>query len=85
MNGFTPSAAQARAIAEIRDWYLNHRHIQQIFRLFGYAGSGKSTITRYAIEALGLEIGSPEASKPAKARARARFARISMPIPSPSC
>jgi exodeoxyribonuclease-5 len=54
MNGFTPSAAQARAIAEIRDWYLNRRHIQQIFRLFGYAGSGKSTITRYAIEALGL-------------------------------
>ena len=54
MNGFTPSDAQARAIAEIRDWYLNRRHIQQIFRLFGYAGSGKSTITRYAIEALGL-------------------------------
>jgi exodeoxyribonuclease-5 len=54
MNGFTPSAAQACAIAEIRDWYLNRRHIQQIFRLFGYAGSGKSTITRYAIEALGL-------------------------------
>jgi exodeoxyribonuclease V len=54
MSTFTPSAAQARAIAEIRDWYLNRRHIQQIFRLFGYAGSGKSTITRYAIEALGL-------------------------------
>ncbi len=58
MNGFTPSAAQARAIAEIRDWYLNRRHIQQIFRLFGYAGSGKSTITRYAIEALGLAMKS---------------------------
>jgi exodeoxyribonuclease-5 len=58
MNGFTPSAAQARAIAAIRDWYLNRRHVQQVFRLFGYGGSGKTTITRYAIEALGLEIGS---------------------------
>lgn len=58
MNGFTPSAAQVRAIAEIRDWYLNRRHVQQIFRLFGYAGSGKSTITRYAIEALGLAMKS---------------------------
>jgi exodeoxyribonuclease-5 len=58
MSTFTPSDAQARAIAAIRDWYLNRRHIQQVFRLFGYAGSGKSTITRYAIEALGLEIGS---------------------------
>jgi exodeoxyribonuclease-5 len=57
-TSFTPSDAQARAIAAIRDWYLNRRHIQQVFRLFGYAGSGKSTITRYAIEALGLEIGS---------------------------
>lgn len=56
MNGFTPSAAQARAIAAIRDWYLNRRHVQQVFRLFGYAGSGKSTITRYAIEALQLEV-----------------------------
>ena len=27
---------------------------QPVFRLFGYAGSGKSTITRHAIEALGL-------------------------------
>jgi exodeoxyribonuclease-5 len=58
MSSFILSDAQARAIAEIRDWYLNRRHIQQIFRLFGYAGSGKSTITRYAIEALGLAMKS---------------------------
>ena len=58
MTSFTPSDAQARAIAAIRDWYLNRRHIQQVFRLFGYAGSGKSTITRYAIEALGLAMNS---------------------------
>ena len=31
--------------------------MQQVFRLFGYAGTGKSTITRHAIEALGLETG----------------------------
>ena len=54
-HGFVPSDAQARAIAAIRDWYLNRRHEQQVFRLFGYAGSGKSTITRHAIDALGLE------------------------------
>jgi exodeoxyribonuclease-5 len=58
MGTFTPSHAQARAIAEIRDWYLNRRHVQQVFRLFGYAGSGKSTITRHVMEALGLGIGS---------------------------
>ena len=52
------SDAQAQAIAQIRDWYLHRRHEQQVFRLFGYAGSGKSTITRHAIDALGLEIGS---------------------------
>lgn len=56
MTTFTPSDAQARAIAAIRDWYLHRRDRQQVFRLFGYAGSGKSTITRYAIEALGLSI-----------------------------
>jgi len=57
MLTFPPSDAQARAIADIRDWYLNRRHRQQVFRLFGYAGSGKTTITRYAIDALGLDIG----------------------------
>ena len=49
------SDMQARAIAAIRDWYENRRGEQQIFRLFGYAGTGKTTITALAIDALGFE------------------------------
>ena len=54
MNGFSPSDAQARAIAEIREWFMNRSCQQQIFRLFGYAGSGKSTVLRFALSELGL-------------------------------
>jgi exodeoxyribonuclease-5 len=50
---FTPSPQQAAAIAQIVEWYRSHSR-QPVFRLFGYAGSGKSTITAHAIEALGL-------------------------------
>lgn len=51
----TPSPQQAAAIASIVDWYRTRRTQQQVFRLFGYAGTGKSTITAAAIEALGLD------------------------------
>lgn len=54
MNDFSPSDTQSRAIAEIRDWFVNRSLQQQIFRLFGYAGSGKSTVLRFALEELGL-------------------------------
>ncbi|EDP61734.1 exodeoxyribonuclease V [alpha proteobacterium BAL199] len=53
------SDMQARAITAIRDWYENRRGEQQIFRLFGYAGSGKTTITALAIDALGFEPMTP--------------------------
>ncbi len=53
------SDMQARAIAAIRDWYGNRRGEQQIFRLFGYAGTGKTTITALAIDALGFEPMTP--------------------------
>lgn len=55
----TLSETQGRAIAAIRDWYETRRNNQQIFRLFGYAGTGKTTITAMAIEALGLEPMTP--------------------------
>jgi exodeoxyribonuclease-5 len=51
---FTPSPQQAAAIRAIVEWYRNPHRKQPVFRLFGYAGSGKSTITAHAIEALGL-------------------------------
>jgi len=51
---FTPSLQQAAAIRAIVDWYRTPHNRKQVFRLFGYAGSGKTTITQHAIEALGL-------------------------------
>ncbi len=53
------STTQSHAIAAIRDWYRTRRHSQQIFRLFGFAGTGKTTITELAMEALGLEPMTP--------------------------
>ena len=52
---FTPSKLQAKAIAEIKDWFRNRTREQQVFRVFGYAGSGKTTITKHAIAELGLD------------------------------
>ena len=54
MTDFTPSPAQAAAIREIRDWFENRAADQQVFRMFGYAGSGKSTVLRFALDELGL-------------------------------
>ena len=54
MSDFVPSAAQAAAIAEVRDWFENRTKDQQVFRLFGYAGSGKSTVLKFALDDLGL-------------------------------
>jgi len=50
---FTPSPQQADAIRAIVDWFEHRTHLQQVFRLFGYAGSGKSTVINYAIQAIG--------------------------------
>ncbi|MGE0424951.1 MAG: ATP-dependent RecD-like DNA helicase [Reyranellaceae bacterium] len=52
---FVPSPQQVDAIRTIVDWYGTPNRQQQVFRLFGYAGVGKSTITRHAIDALGLD------------------------------
>ena len=55
MSEITPSDTQHRAIAAIRDWFEYHTDNQQVFRLFGYAGTGKSTVLRFALEELDLE------------------------------
>jgi exodeoxyribonuclease V len=52
---FTPSDRQATAIREIKEWFTNRTGEQQVFRVFGYAGSGKTTLTRHAIDELGLD------------------------------
>ncbi|THD71369.1 exodeoxyribonuclease V [Thalassobius vesicularis] len=54
MTSFTPSAQQAAAMRAIRTWFETRTHDQQVFRLFGYAGSGKSTVLRFALGELGL-------------------------------
>ena len=55
-HNFQPSLQQSRAIAEIKDWFCHRRREQQVFRLFGAAGTGKTTITRHAIAELGLDM-----------------------------
>jgi len=48
----TPTDAQARAIREIVEWYRGGRRTPQVFYLAGYAGTGKSTIFKAALEEL---------------------------------
>jgi len=57
MSGFTPSGLQAKAIADIEEWFHKRTREQRVFRVWGYAGTGKTTITRHAIAELGLEDG----------------------------
>lgn len=54
MSTFTPSPTQAAAIREIKQWFETCTEQQQVFRLFGYAGSGKSTVLKFALDELGL-------------------------------
>lgn len=54
MTSFTPSDSQAGAIRAIKSWFETRTQDQQVFRLFGYAGSGKSTVLKFALEELGL-------------------------------
>ncbi|MBN9020516.1 MAG: AAA family ATPase, partial [Rhizobiales bacterium] len=55
MSDLAPSDLQARAIAAIREWFRNRTSEQQVFRLFGYAGTGKSTVLKFALAELGLD------------------------------
>ena len=64
---FTPSNLQATAIREIKDWFLHRTAEQQVFRVFGYAGTGKTTITRHAIDELGLDTMTKDADGVASA------------------
>lgn len=40
------SPIQQRAIDAVGDWFANRTEEQQVFRLFGYAGTGKTTLAR---------------------------------------
>ncbi|PCH72392.1 MAG: exodeoxyribonuclease V [Rhodobacteraceae bacterium] len=54
MTSFTPSAQQSAAIRLTREWFETRTHAQQVLRLFGYAGSGKSTVLKFVLDELGL-------------------------------
>lgn len=55
MSAFVPSPLQAVALRDIKEWFTNRTKEQQVFRVFGYAGTGKSTIVKHAIDELGLD------------------------------
>lgn len=45
MDDWTPTPQQAISIERVQDW-LKDRSAPQVFRLFGYAGTGKTTIAK---------------------------------------
>ena len=49
---FTPSDAQKRAVETIKHWFRSETDAKQVFRLFGYAGTGKSTVLKFALQEL---------------------------------
>ncbi|MBM0274113.1 ATP-dependent DNA helicase [Micromonospora tarensis] len=50
-GGLEFAPQQTEAIDRISDWY--RAGDQQVFRLFGYAGTGKTTLARHIVEQLG--------------------------------
>lgn len=65
MSDITPSDTQYAAIKETKEWFNNLEYDEegkllegqkQIFRVFGYAGSGKTTITKHVIKELNLSL-----------------------------
>jgi exodeoxyribonuclease-5 len=48
------SPSQRAAIDKAAGWYKRGRERQQVFRLFGYAGTGKSTVQRVMLDELGV-------------------------------
>lgn len=60
MTDITPSALQAQAIAATTAWFKGgDKKAQPVFRIFGYAGTGKTTILNLAIKELGLSAFCP--------------------------
>jgi len=50
----TLSNVQREAVDKIKSWFHSSNR-QPVFRIFGFAGSGKSTIVKYALAELGVE------------------------------
>lgn len=52
-GGFTPQPQQQDGINKITDWFADNN--QQVFRLFGYAGTGKTSLARHIVDQLGIQ------------------------------
>jgi ATP-dependent exoDNAse (exonuclease V) alpha subunit len=55
MSEITLSHQQQAAVKTVVDWFRHRTQEQQVARIWGYAGCGKSTITRYIVDELGLD------------------------------
>ena len=64
MSDIQLTPQQQAAVNRIVQWFRHETKHQQVARLFGYAGSGKSTITRHIIEALGRPERDPREDLP---------------------
>lgn len=50
----TPSDHQNQAVRAIKKWYRSGRGRAPIFRMYGFAGSGKSSLARFIVDDLGI-------------------------------
>src|SRR5690606_7679012 len=53
-GGLQLTGQQQAALDKIAAWYADRSKEAQVFRLFGYAGTGKTTIARRIVEQLGI-------------------------------
>ncbi len=58
MSDITLSDTQWAAVRRIVHWFRHDTRQQQVARLFGYAGCGKSTILRFVLDELGLSLAA---------------------------
>lgn len=49
------SPQQSAALNAVRSWHDSGDQDRPVFSLFGYAGTGKTTLARYIVEALGVD------------------------------
>jgi len=58
MSDFIPSPQQAKTMALVKDWYINRSEVQQVFRIDGFAGTGKTTVVTHIVKELNLKQAS---------------------------
>lgn len=56
MNGMRLTDQQWGGVKRITHWFKHETHQKQVARIFGYAGCGKSTILKFVLDELGLEL-----------------------------